>query len=37
MPFSATWRDLEIVLLSDVSQTEKENPFYVDFLKKRYK
>ena len=34
MPFSATWMDLEIVILSDVSQTEKENPLYVEFLKK---
>ena len=24
MPFEATWKDLEIVTLSEISQTEKE-------------
>ena len=25
MPFAATWMDLEVIILSEVSQTEKEN------------
>ena len=24
MPFAATWRDLDIIILSEVSQTEKD-------------
>ena len=24
MPFSATWMDLEIIILSEISQTEKD-------------
>ena len=29
VPFSATWMDLEIVILSEVSQTEKEKYFII--------
>ena len=32
MPFAATWVDLEIVILSEVSQTEKEKYCITSFL-----
>ena len=42
MPFAATWMDLEIVILSEVSQAETDkyiwHPFYMEsFKKKGYK
>ena len=39
MPFAATWMDLEIIILSEVSQTEKDkyDITYMWNLKKRYK
>ena len=30
MPFAATWMDLEISILSEVSQTEKDK--YISFI-----
>ena len=27
MPFAATWMELETVILSEVSQTEKDTPY----------
>ena len=38
MPFAATWTDLEIIILSKVSQTEKDNYYDITYmwnLKKR--
>ena len=32
MPFAATWMDLEIVILSEVSQTEKENYHMISLI-----
>ena len=40
MPFAPTWRDLEIVILSEVSQTEKDKYHDIAYmwnLKKWYK
>ena len=31
MPFAATWMDLEIVILSEVSQTEKEK-YHIPYM-----
>jgi len=32
MPFAATWMDLERVILSEVSQTEKEKYHMTSFI-----
>ena len=41
MPFAATWMDLEIIVLHEVSQTEKDKYHMISFicgiLKKWYK
>ena len=32
LPFAATWMDLEIITLSEVSQTEKDKPYDVTYM-----
>ena len=33
MPFAATWIDLEIVILTEVSQTEKEISYDITYMR----
>ena len=32
MPFAATWMDVVIVILSEVSQTEKDKYYMISFM-----
>ena len=32
MPFAATWTDLEMIILSEVSQTEKEKYYMISLI-----
>ena len=32
MPFAATWMDLEMIILSEVSQTEKDKYYMILFI-----
>ena len=32
MPFAATWMDLEMIILSEVSQTEKDSSLWLTIL-----
>ena len=32
MPFAATWMDLEMIILSEVSQTEKDEYHMISFI-----
>ena len=36
MPFAATWMDLEIVILSEASQTEKDKYRMISFISKKW-
>ena len=35
MPFAATWMDLEIVILSEVSQTEKDKYQMITYVQSK--
>ena len=37
MPFAATWMDLEIIILSEVSQTEKDKYDMISFICRIFK
>ena len=32
MPFTATWMDLEVIILSEVSQTEKDKYYIISLI-----
>ena len=32
MPFAATWMDLELIILSEVSQTQKDKYHMISFI-----
>ena len=32
MPFAATWMDLEMIILSEVSQKEKDIPYDITYM-----
>ena len=32
MPFAATWMDLEIIIVSEVSQTEKDKYYMISLI-----
>ena len=32
MPFAATWMDLEIIILSEISQTEKDKYYMISLI-----
>ena len=33
MPFAATWKDLEIIILNEVSQTEKDKNHVISLIR----